>query len=85
EALHITLLCFVRSGDDSFLTWHDQVFEYTFSIFPNPDREVREWIQIRDRKGKPQNKVVALPVKDPYHIVRNIIFIIELLYQFLNE
>jgi N-acylglucosamine 2-epimerase len=85
EALYITLLCFVRSGDDSFLTWHDQVFEYTFSIFPNPDREVREWIQIRDRKGKPQNKVVALPVKDPYHIVRNIIFIIELLYQFLNE
>ena len=38
-----------------------------------------EWIQIRTREGKPQEKVVALPVKDPYHIIRNVILIIELL------
>ena len=30
-------------------------------------------------EGKPQEKVVALPVKDPYHIIRNVLFIIELL------
>ena len=29
--------------------------------------------------GEPQEKVVALPVKDPFHIIRNLILIIELL------
>ena len=28
-----------------------------------------------------QDKVVALPVKDPYHIMRNVILILELLYR----
>ena len=35
--------------------------------------------KIRTREGRPQEKVVALPVKDPYHIIRNVILIIELL------
>ena len=56
-----------------------KVFDYTYRTFPNPDRTVREWIQIRTREGLPQEKVVALPVKDPYHIIRNVILIIELL------
>ena len=32
-----------------------------------------------DRQGKPEQKVVALPVKDPFHIIRNVALIIELL------
>jgi N-acylglucosamine 2-epimerase len=80
EALYTTLLCHARTGDPAFLDLYDQVFDYTFRTFPNPDRAVREWIQIRKRDGTPQNKVVALPVKDPYHIMRNVIQIIELLY-----
>ena len=35
--------------------------------------------QILDRKGKKMNKVVALPVKDPYHILRALFLIVELL------
>ena len=31
------------------------------------------------RDGSPQEKVVALPVKDPFHIMRNMILILELL------
>ena len=38
-----------------------------------------EWIQIRDRRGAPVDKVVALPVKDPYHVLRNLLLILELL------
>ena len=38
-----------------------------------------EWIQIRDRQGKPEEKVVALPVKDPFHITRAYLHIIDLL------
>lgn len=40
---------------------------------------MREWVQIRTRSGQPEEKVVALPVKDPYHIIRNLILILELL------
>lgn len=81
EALYTALLCYSRSGDEDFLKWHDKVFDYTFSHFPSPDREIREWRQILLQNGQPQNKVVALPVKDPYHIVRNLTLIIELLYK----
>lgn len=80
EALYTALLCYDRTGDEEFLIWHNIIFEYVFSVFPNPDPEIREWIQILKRDGTPQDKVVALPVKDPFHIIRNLILLIELLY-----
>jgi len=79
EALYATLLFYARTQDPRFLDWHEKIMDYTFRHFPNPDKEVGEWIQILDREGNPQEKVVALPVKDPYHITRNLIQIIELL------
>lgn len=79
EALYTTLLCYYLTGNPEFLDDYRKVHDYTFSTFPNPDREVGEWIQIRKRNGEPIEKVVALPVKDPYHIIRNVIYIIELL------
>lgn len=66
-------------GDTSY--WNNtyqQIFDYTFKTFPNTDNSIREWIQIRLRDGKPSDKVVALPVKDPYHILRNFLLILEL-------
>lgn len=79
EALYSTLRCYFACGDREFLDWHEKVFDYSYRTFPNRDPKVREWIQIRDREGKPQEKVVALPVKDPFHITRNLILILELL------
>lgn len=83
EALYTTLLMYIRTGDAAFEALFWKVFDYTFRTFPNPDRKVREWIQIRTREGEPQEKVVALPVKDPYHIIRNVLLIIELLEESL--
>ena len=79
EAMYTTLLMYFATGDADFEKMFEQVFEYNHRTFPNPDRGVREWIQIRTRDGSPQDKVVALPVKDPYHIIRNVALIIELL------
>jgi N-acylglucosamine 2-epimerase len=79
EALYATMLCYRLTGDDVFLLWHERIRSYAFSTFPNPDKAVGEWIQIRCRDGIPQDKIVALPVKDPYHIARNLILMIELL------
>lgn len=79
EALYSTLRCYLETGDEEFLQWHDKVFDYVYKTFPNTDPEIREWKQIRMRDGSPQEKVVALPVKDPFHIIRNLILILELL------
>ncbi len=80
EALYATLLFGERAGDAELREWHEKIFDYTFRVFPNPDRETREWVQIMTREGKPQDKVTALPVKDPFHIARNLLYILEFLY-----
>lgn len=79
EALYASLLGWQCTGDDAFLHHYRRLHEYVFSTFPHPDPAIGEWIQIRDRLGRPVQKVVALPVKDPFHIIRNVILIIELL------
>lgn len=79
EALYTPLLLYRFTGDEELLHIYRKVFEYTFNTFPNPGKSAGEWIQIRDRLGRPENKVVALPVKDPFHIMRNLLLIIRLL------
>ena len=79
ECLYTTLLLYDRLERQEFLDWFRTIFQYTFATFPNPDQEIREWIQIRTREGKPQEKVVCLPVKDPFHIMRDVVLILELL------
>lgn len=78
ESVYATLLAARLTGDDGFRELHRRVHDYTFNTFPNLDADVGEWIQIRDRTGKPLEKVVALPVKDPYHIWRNLLLLLEL-------
>jgi len=70
EALYALLLAYELTGEAWTLDWFARFHEYTFNTFPNPDREVGEWIQIRNRQGQPEDAVVALPVKDPMHIIR---------------
>ncbi len=84
EALYCTLRCYAESGIEEFFIWHNRLFDYIYNLYPNTDPEIFEWIQIRERDGRPAEKVVALPVKDPYHIMRNLILIIECLYRMMD-
>jgi len=79
ETLYATLLATAATGDGSMRSLHDRMFAYTFATFPNPDRGVGEWIHIRDRRGEPLPRVMGLPVKDPYHVTRNLLLLVELL------
>lgn len=79
EALYTTMLAYDLTGDPEMMELYSQIHEYTFKTFPHPDPNIGEWIQIRTRDGTPANLVVALPVKDPYHILRNCLLMIELL------
>jgi len=70
EALYALILSYEHTRDPWFLDTYWKYHEYVFATFPQPDPAIGEWIQIRDRAGRPEDKVVALPVKDPYHITR---------------
>ncbi|TBL69661.1 AGE family epimerase/isomerase [Paenibacillus thalictri] len=79
EALYALLLAHRLTGREGLLERYDRMSDYVFRTFPNPDESVGEWIQIRSRQGQPEQKLVALPVKDPYHILRNMLLVIDLL------
>lgn len=68
-----------------FEAMHARTFAYTLATFPNPDRSLGEWIHVRDRRGVPVRKVVGLPVKDPYHLTRNLMFLVELMAEGLTR
>jgi len=77
EALYALLLAHELTGESWCETWFHQVYEWSFSHFAMP--ETGEWRQRLDRKGTPMTKVIALPVKDPFHLPRALILSLELL------
>jgi N-acylglucosamine 2-epimerase len=79
EALYALLLARELTGESWCEKWFDQVYEWSFGHFSMP--EVGEWRQRLDRKGKPMTTVVALPVKDPFHLPRALILSLEVLRQ----
>lgn len=85
EALYTTRWLWTLTGDPHIREWLTRLESYVFSTFPHPDPTVGEWIQIRNRLGEPLEKVVALPVKDPFHILRNMISILDLLDEQVPE
>lgn len=52
EALCTTLYLYTLTNMVEFREAYEKIFNYTFSTFPN--RELGEWIQIRQRNGKPE-------------------------------
>lgn len=77
EALYTTALLGRTTGRSDVLAWHERLWSYALSTFPaGPGRE---WIQIRRRDGSPLEATVALPVKDPFHIARAFLLLVELL------
>lgn len=77
EGLYCLFMAEALTGNPKLGKAYWQLHEYTFKVFPNPNRDIGEWIQIRNRQGRPMNKVVALPLKDPFHILRSFLLIIE--------
>lgn len=75
EALYATSRLYEATGNPALALWYERVKAYTFATFPSAE-EGMEWIQIRRREGEAEDRVVALPVKDPYHIIRALLLLI---------
>ncbi len=76
EILYLFPLLYKLTGDPAMDAIYRCCHSYVFNTFPN--RELGEWTQIRRRDGTPEQKLVALPVKDPFHILRDYIKLVEL-------
>lgn len=72
EALYALLLAYEESGEPRYLDWFGRVDEYAFSRFPVPGHG--EWTQKLTRDGRPFGDTVALPVKDPFHLPRALLY-----------
>ncbi|HKD08003.1 MAG TPA: AGE family epimerase/isomerase [Bryobacteraceae bacterium] len=77
EALYALLLAHELTNEAWCLEWYERVHLWTFERFPIPG--VGEWRQRLDRQGRPTTDVIALPVKDPFHLPRAAILILQLL------
>lgn len=76
EALCGTLMAYETSHQHEFLDWHDKVKDWSFTHFR--DQENGEWTRRLDRDGITKLDIVAtLPVKDPFHLPRALMYSIE--------
>ena len=75
EALYALLLAYEQSREDWALAWFEKVHDYAFSHYPVAG--YGEWTQKLDRQGRPFTQTVALPVKDPFHLPRALINVIQ--------
>lgn len=76
EALYACLLAFEHTQDENFLDWYQKVHDYSFAHFPT---SYGEWTQKLDRFGHPFEGTPSLPVKDPFHLPRALIYCLEVL------
>lgn len=72
EALYALLLAYEQSSEAWSLDWFSKVHEYAFTNYPVP--VFGEWTQKLDRQGRKFKETVALPVKDPFHLPRALIY-----------
>jgi N-acylglucosamine 2-epimerase len=77
EAICGALLAYEQLGEDWCLEWYWNCHDWAFAHFP--DKKHGEWTQKLDRRGNKIEDLIALPVKDPYHLPRGLIVAIETL------
>lgn len=77
EALVATLLAYEHCREPWCLEWHERIRDYAWAHFPDPAHG--EWRQKLDRRGAPLADVVALPVKDPFHLPRSLMLCLDAL------
>ncbi len=83
EAMHLLLLSYHETKADWCLDWYRRIHNYAFTHYPV--RPHGEWRNRLDRKGKPVQDVIALPVKDPFHLPRALILAGDVLAHLQND
>lgn len=75
ETLVATVYAYKHTGDEWFMDIHKQINEFAFAHYPNGYGEWYNWL---DNDGK-VGESAALPVKDPFHLPRALMMLIDVL------
>jgi N-acylglucosamine 2-epimerase len=68
ETIIATLLAYSLSGNVKYLQWHEQVHEWAYSHFPDP--EFGEWYGYLHRDGRRSQAAKGTLWKGPFHLPR---------------
>ncbi len=78
ETLYALLLAQELTGGEPWcMQWYWRMHEWAFAHYP--DHEHGEWHQRLDADGNVMTKIIVLPVKDPFHLPRNIMGMLDVL------
>lgn len=77
EALYATLLGWHETGNAAYFDWYEKLWQVCLDRYV--DWENGEWRQKLNHDFTPLSEVVAMPVKDPFHLPRALMLQIELL------
>lgn len=81
EALVATAYAYWHTREPWCLQWHRKVRDFAFAHYPAATGEWSQWI---DREGKRMGNAF-LPVKDPFHLPRALIHLIEVFQNRLSS
>ena len=80
ESLQALLMTYAHTREKWAEDWYWKVHDYSFTHFPNWDSG--DWFHNLDLEGKPTIPYLqTLPVKDPFHLPRSLIYSIKILDQ----
>jgi len=68
ETIIATLWAHIVTGDDKYAKMHQQVHDWTYAHFPDP--EAGEWFGYLDRQGRPTSELKGTMWKGPFHLPR---------------
>lgn len=71
EAIICTLYAYEATGDERYLALHNQVSDWTWAHFPDP--EFGEWYGYLHRDGTPAHRAKGNLFKGPFHIPRMLV------------
>ena len=74
ETLVATAYAYKHTGDTWFMDVHKKVNEFAFSHYPSGSGDWYNWLDDDGNVGES----AALPVKDPFHLPRGLIYLIDL-------
>ena len=74
ETLVATAYAYKHTRDEWFLETHEKVSEYAFAHYPSGSGDWHNWL---DKDGN-IGESAALPVKDPFHLPRALIYLCDL-------
>lgn len=80
EALIATAYAHLHTHEPWCLEWHQKIRDYAYAHYPVPTGEWTQWL---DRFGN-RAESAALPVKDPFHLPRALIYLTDIFGRIAN-